>query len=184
MNKNLFTGTLVRLAAPNVAKDAETYAQWSRDAEYLRLLDSWPAHPYLAAEAKEHMGKWEGRPDAIAFMIRTLSDDRLIGFIELDDIQWTNGDSFVGIGIGDRDYRGKGYGTDAMRVMERYVFTELNFHRLSLNVFAYNVRALRSYEKAGFTVEGRVRECLNRDGRRSDLIFMGILKSEWEKQQP
>lgn len=184
MNKNLFTGTLVRLAAPNAATDAETLAQWSRDAEYLRLLDSTPARSWLAAETKEQMEKWEGRPDALTFMIRTLSDDRLIGFIELDGIQWTNGDSFVGIGIGDRDYWGKGYGTDAMRVMERYAFTELNLHRLSLNVFGYNTRALRSYEKAGFTVEGRIREPLNRDGRRWDLIFMGILKSEWEKQRP
>ncbi len=182
MTQNIFTGTLIRLAAPNADKDAETIAQWSRDDEYSRLLDTAPARFYLTADIKEEMAKWEGKLDNLIFTIRTLSDDRLIGFVELDGIQWANGDSFLGIGIGDRDYRGKGYGTDAMRVVERYAFTELNLHRLSLNVFGYNTRALRSYEKAGFSVEGRAREVLNRDGRRWDLIFMGILKSEWEKQ--
>ncbi len=184
MNRNLFTGDLVRLAAPNAAQDAACFSRWSWDVEYTRFLDTAPARFWLAADAKEDIEKWEGRPDEIIFTIRTLADDRLIGFVELDGIRWTNGDSFVGIGIGEPDYRGQGYGTDALRVIERYAFAELNLHRLSLNLFGYNTRALRCYEKAGFTAEGRVREALHRDGRRWDLIFMGILKSEWEKQSP
>ncbi len=182
MDKNIFTGDRVRLAAPNAAQDAESFSRWSRDAEYTRSLDAAPSRFWLAPDAKEDIEKWEGRPGEIIFTIRTLGDDRLIGFVELDGIQWTNGDSFVGIGIGERDYRGKGYGTDAMRVVERYAFMELNLHRLSLNVFGYNTRALRSYEKAGFAIEGRVRDALLREGRRWDLIYMGLMKSEWEEQ--
>ena len=67
-----------------------------------------------------------------------------------------------------------------MRVIQRYAFEELNLHRLSLTVFEYNQRAIRSYEKAGFTVEGRVRKFLNREGKHYDMIFMGILREEWE----
>jgi RimJ/RimL family protein N-acetyltransferase len=59
----------------------------------------------------------------------------------------------------------------------------LNLYRVSLDVFAYNLRAIRCYEKAGFVVEGRARQFLNRDGRRWDLIYMGILGEEWGRQQ-
>jgi RimJ/RimL family protein N-acetyltransferase len=113
-------------------------------------------------------------------MIRALEDDRLIGDTGLDGVRWSHGDAFVGIGLGERQYWNKGYGTDAMRIILRFAFTELNLHRLTLNVFEYNRRAMRSYEKAGFAVEGRQRGWIHRDGNRYDLIYMGLLRSEWE----
>ena len=70
-----------------------------------------------------------------------------------------------------------------MRVILRFAFTELNLHRVSLTVFDYNQRAIRSYEKAGFRMEGRQRGFLKREGQRWDLIYMGILRSEWEATQ-
>jgi len=69
-----------------------------------------------------------------------------------------------------------------MRILLRYAFEELNLHRLSLSVFEYNSRAIRSYEKAGFVIEGRARQFLNRDGLRYDMIFMGILRDEWKER--
>jgi RimJ/RimL family protein N-acetyltransferase len=185
MNTNLLQGQLVRLVAANAEKDAEQFAQWSHDSEYARQLDSDPAHPKSAKQAKEEIQKWleNEQPDNFGLVIRTLADDRLIGFIGLDGIWWAHGDAFVGIGIGDPEYRGKGYGTDALRVILRYAFTELNLHRVSLDVFEYNSRAIRCYEKAGFVVEGRARQFLHRDGRRWDLIYMGILNDEWARQQ-
>ena len=185
MNTQLLQSELVRLAAANSETDAEAMAHWSRDSEYARQLDSDPACPQSVKHAKEDIQKWmeNESPDNFGFMIRTLADGRLIGFIGLDGIHWTHGDTFVGIGIGDAEYRGNGYGTDAMRVILRYAFTELNLHRVSLDVFEYNPRAIRSYEKAGFVVEGRQRQALNRDGRRWDVIYMGILREDWERQQ-
>ena len=70
-----------------------------------------------------------------------------------------------------------------MRVVLGFAFTELNLHRVSLNVFAYNPRAIRSYEKAGFQHEGRLRKLICRDGQRTDDVWMGILGEEWFKQQ-
>jgi RimJ/RimL family protein N-acetyltransferase len=66
-----------------------------------------------------------------------------------------------------------------MKVILRYAFRELNLRRVALDTFEYNPRAIRSYEKIGFVHEGRAREYLWRDGRRWDLIFMGILREEW-----
>ncbi len=181
MNANLFTGRLIRLAALDAEASAEWFARWDRDMEYIRLLDSDPRHLWTAKQIKAEIEKEQSEGQAIAFAIRTLDADRLIGFVALDGLNWAHGDSFIGIGIGDRAYWGKGYGTDAMRVLLRYAFTELNLHRLSLNVFSYNQRAIRSYEKAGFVVEGRQRQALRRDGQYHDLIFMGVLRDEWRR---
>jgi RimJ/RimL family protein N-acetyltransferase len=69
-----------------------------------------------------------------------------------------------------------------MNVILRFAFDELNLYRISLNVFEYNQRAIRSYEKVGFVVEGREREFLRRAGRCWDMIFMGILREEWAQK--
>jgi RimJ/RimL family protein N-acetyltransferase len=70
-----------------------------------------------------------------------------------------------------------------MRLVLRFAFGELNLNRLTLDVFEYNPRAIRSYESAGFKHEGRGRGWLKRDGRRWDMVYMGILRSEWEELQ-
>jgi len=184
MNTSLFHGQLVRLAAPNPETDAEALSRWQRDAEFLRLLDSDAARPLPVAQNKTDMEAIVARENSFAFMIRTLADDRVIGFIGLGRPQWTHGDAWLGIGLGDREYWGKGCGTDAMRVMLRFAFTELNLHRVSLGVFEYNPRAVRSYEKAGFVLEGRTRQDVRRDGRYWDSLWMGILREEWERQNP
>ena len=84
------------------------------------------------------------------------------------------------MGIGEPEARGQGFGSEVLQLLLRYAFTELNLHRVALNVFEHNPRAIHLYEKTGFTVEGRAREFLNRDGRRWDMIFMGILQEEWQ----
>ena len=91
-------------------------------------------------------------------------------------------ETFMGIGLGEREDWNKGYGTDAVRLILRFAFLELNVHRVSLSVFEYNPRAKRAYEKAGFVEEGRVRGALLREGRRWDEIFMGVLRPEWMVQ--
>jgi len=185
MNNNLFQGKLVRLTAEEPKAMAEADARWSRNSEYSRLLDSASARIFSLKMtekwSEEHLESQSNRD--VFFAIRTLCDDRLIGGIGLDGINWSHGNCYVGIGIGDSEDWGKGYGTDAMRILLRYAFTELNLHRVSLTVFEYNPRGIRSYLKAGFVEEGRTRGQLHREGRRWDIIYMGILKREWEQAQ-
>lgn len=185
MSNKLLTGELVKLVAPNPEIDAERFARWALDSEYSRLLDSDPARLWSERKVKQWLEKdlEKDNNEDFFFMMRANQNDHTIGFIGLDGIRWNHGDAFAGIGIGERECRGKGFGTDAMRVLLKYVFTELNLHRVSLNVFEYNPMAIRSYEKAGFEVEGKQREYLNREGRRWDMVFMGILKENWIKTQ-
>ena len=92
---------------------------------------------------------------------------------------WGSRDAFAGIGIGEREFWGKGYGSDAIQLLLRYAFTELNLQRVSLTVFEFNQRAQRSYEKVGFRLEGRQRQIMQREGRRWDILYMGILREDW-----
>jgi RimJ/RimL family protein N-acetyltransferase len=180
MDSDLMVGKLVRLAALNAKVDAEEFARWDNDADYLRHLNSGPIMPGSARKIKEIIEKAQSDdPNTIIFSVRPLADDKLIGFVAFDGINWQHGDTFVAIGIGDRAHRGNGYGTDAMRVMLRYGFQELNLYRIQLNVFSYNERAIKSYLKIGFSNEGRQRGMLLRDGRRWDFIYMSILRDEW-----
>jgi RimJ/RimL family protein N-acetyltransferase len=181
MDNDLLLGKLVRLTVEEPAVIAEAVSRWGADTEYLRLLDAEPSNRFSVKMLVEWIQKDQEKtpPPFYYFAIRSLEDDRLIGFTALDGDSFPNGDAFVGIGIGEREFWGRGYGTDAMKVILRYAFQELNLRRVSLDTFEYNPRAIHSYEKAGFVHEGRARRFLLREGRRWDLIFMGILREEW-----
>lgn len=178
MNNELFKGKLVNLIPMDLEKDLEAIEKWEDDSEYKRLLDDMPAAMYSASISKEWFENNNG--SGANFMIHTVKDDKVIGFIDLDGFDWSARNGWVGIGIGDADFRGKGYGTEAMQLVLHYAFCALNLHRVNLNVFAFNKRAIRSYEKAGFRYEGTLRESLYKEDQRWDMIEMGILKSEWE----
>lgn len=185
MKTDIFRGEKLRLVAMNPETDAALMNQWRRDTEYARLLDSDPVRLFNVSQNKEWIEKHQKSDsfEGIEFMIHSLIDDKPIGFVGLDGISWHNGVSWIGIGIGERDYWSKGYGTEAMHLIARYAFEELGLHRLSLNVFSYNTRAIRAYEKVGYIVEGTVREAVHRDGKRWDVIFMGLLREDWIKTQ-
>jgi RimJ/RimL family protein N-acetyltransferase len=183
MKSPLFESQLVRLSSEDPQVMARAFASWNQNSEYFRLMDSDPAHLWSANKFKEWLEKDLDSvlPVNLLFSIRTLENEKLIGFVAFDGINWTDRDSYVAIGIGEPDFWGKGFGSDAMRLMLRYGFNELNLHRVSLNVYDYNLRGIRSYEKCGFKHEGRICEFVLRDGQRSDMLHMGILRSDWEK---
>ena len=181
----LFSGALVRLAAPQ-PEDKEIFARWSRDDEYLRNLDDDPARP--AAEGNfASFDTPATSPDSFYFHIRTLEEERLIGFVVLHSIKWSNQSALLAIGIGESACRGRGYGQDALRLILNYAFDELNLYRVGLTVMAYNAAAVRAYERAGFVLEGAARGAVQRAGAHHDLLYFGILRDEWldrRAQQP
>lgn len=181
--KDLFRGELVRLTSEDPGTFAKSESRWQRDSEYVRLADNAPAQLFSEKGIKEWVEKQSEKvePERYRFSARTLADDKLIGFFGI----WVNlihSEAWVGIGIGERDFWSRGYGTDMMKLCLRYAFMELGVQRMSLGLHAYNERALRSYEKAGFKLEGRTRQDVHREGKRSDTLWMGILREEWMQQ--
>lgn len=182
--KDILKGTLVQLAAIDPEEVSKSFTAWNRDSEYKRLLDTDAPRLNSAKAVKDWLDKeLEKQGDAMHwFAIRAVADNQLLGDVILDVVNWNMRDAFVGIGIGPRDFWGRGYGTEAMQLILQYAFTEINLHRVTLDVFEYNPRAIRSYEKAGFRHEGRQRGAILREGKRWDVLFMGILREEWRGQ--
>ncbi|MBI3913710.1 MAG: GNAT family N-acetyltransferase [Chloroflexi bacterium] len=183
MNEQLFRGELVRLTAFDAEKDAETESRWTHNAEFARLTFAEPAKPLSPVTIKKkYDDEKEKERNRYRFAIRALADDRLIGFIALQWIEWNNGACFLSFGIADAVDRSKGYAREAVRLVLRYAFGELNLFRLSAVTGSYNDRAIEFLQRAGFQIEVRRREALHRDGRRWDAVGLGMLKDEWSKR--
>ena len=182
---DLLYGELVRLTAEDPEVMASHLFHWDQDTEWYRLLDTEPPRLFSEKKVKEWFEKDLEKPpsDELFFGIRMLEGDVLIGFIGLFDLFQQHGDALVAIALGERQYWGNGYGTDAMRIMLRYAFNELNLRKAGLIVFEYNPRAIRSYEKVGFTHEGRIRGAMLREGQRWDWLYMGLLREEFLANQ-
>jgi RimJ/RimL family protein N-acetyltransferase len=181
---DILQGGLVRLSAMDADEAGKAFSRWSRDSEFIRFFNSNAARMASVKQEKQWIEKEleEQSVNQYWFSIHKLDDDVLLGETDLYVHNWSARDAFVAIGIGERDFWDKGYGTDAMNVILRYAFTEINMKRVSLGVFEYNPRAIRSYEKTGFHHEGRIRGLLNKEGKRWDMLSMSILREEWMEQ--
>jgi RimJ/RimL family protein N-acetyltransferase len=158
--------------------DLTAVRRWYADPELARLT-RYQTRAMSDAEVDLFFRSRLLSPDALAYSILELSTERLVGFVTFSALDADNGSVLFHITIGERDAWSRGFGTDTTRLMLGHAFDQLHLHRVGLTVFEFNERAIRSYEKAGFRVEGRLREAVRRDGRYWDEIQMGVLRDEW-----
>jgi RimJ/RimL family protein N-acetyltransferase len=107
-----------------------------------------------------------------------VEDGQFLGEIVLNEIDLDNRSAGLRIGLRGPDVYGRGYGTAAIRLVLEQAFGALALHRVELEVYAFNPRAQRAYEKCGFVVEGRRRDALRWDGAWVDAITMSVLEGE------
>ena len=176
---NLLRGEKVYLSALT-KDDAPIIARWGMNSEYLRLSDADPARPPTVDQVAGMIDEGNKKDTLFRFGIRLVEDDRLIGDEAIGEIEWPHAVGSLGIVIGEPEYWGRGYGGEAMSLLLRFGFWEINLYRIQLTVFDYNERAIRSYEKLGFVREGTYRQFLQRDGKRYDMFLYGLLRPEWE----
>ena len=176
---SLFRGTHIRLTALTL-DDLPTMACWYEDPEFQRLYDSRPAYPQTEADLAKWLEKLGEDKNTFAFAVRALDGDDLLGYLEVDGVDWQHGVCGMGLAFGKQANRGKGYGYEATKLALRYAFDELNLHRVQVTVFSYNHRSLALVYKVGFRREGVFRERLRRDGDRHDMLLYGMLRHEWE----
>ena len=167
---------------------------------YLRPLDlddldrchGWINDPVVAAQIGRHRPMSRAmESEWLSKQYRSLSDmslavvlkdgDRHIGNVGLHSIDGDNRSGEFGILIGEDAMRGKGYGTEAGRLILAYAFDELGLHRVMLRAFSFNDRALHVYAKLGFREEGRLRDAYHRHGAFHDTILMSVLESERQR---
>ena len=115
--------------------------------------------------------------------IHERATDRLLGTCAFSQLDGENGSALFHITIGEKDAWNQGFGTEATRLMLEHAFERLRLHRIGLSVFAFNERAIRAYQRAGFVIEGRAREAIRRDDRWWDEVEMSILQGDWQAQR-
>ena len=186
IQNQLFEGQDIRFGPIDHEKDPEIEARWTHDSDFMRMMDVGPARPLSAAIVKKQYEKLEKQMEEeknlYYFAIRAREDDHLIGRAVVQWIEWANAQGFIRLGIGSAGDRGRGYGSQALKMLLRFAFAELNLFRVSAIVPEYNTAAIRLLEKHGFVEEVRRRQSLERDGRRWDLLVFGLLSDEWRAQ--
>jgi RimJ/RimL family protein N-acetyltransferase len=176
----LYTGKLVRLRAYEKS-DISTILQFLNDPEVKRLMNPGIPYPITVEDEEKWLASNSSLKETYSFAIETLEDGKYIGGCGINEINWKNSWATIGIFIGDKNYWGRGYGTDAIDTLVKFIFEQLNINKIKLEVFSFNERAINSYKKVGFKVEGVLREELFRDGKYHDILIMGLLRKEYLK---
>ena len=177
----VLTGSRVVLRR-HVPENLAWFRRWYSDPEIARLARYQEA-PMRAEEIERFFTARVVGPEALAMAIHERSGDRLVGTCAFSQLDADNGSALYHITIGESDAWGRGYGTDATRLMVDHAFEALGLHRIALFVFEFNERAIRAYQRCGFVIEGRSRESIFREGRWWDELAMSVLESDRRKQR-
>jgi RimJ/RimL family protein N-acetyltransferase len=175
ISESILEGQRVRLR-PVQPGDLPKFAEWLADPEVRRWLAALPEAPTLEDEVEWYEDS-RANPDNVLWAIDTL-EGRLIGTVELRVAPHARR-AELGIAIQDKSQWNQGYGTDAIRQVLDYGFSDLDLNRVELTVDEENARGRRCYEKCGFSEEGLLRQHRIVDGKPGNTVVMAMLKSEW-----
>jgi diamine N-acetyltransferase len=151
------------------------------DFEVLRTLSIGGMRPLTAEGEAAWYDRVTANDTEVTFTLYERETLRPIGSLGLHQIDHYNRTALFGILIGEKDCWGKGYGTEATRLVLDYAFSGLGLHNVMLNVFAYNERGTRAYARAGFREIGRRREAHRLGGVAHDIVLMDCLSTEFER---
>ena len=175
----MYCGKLVRLRAYR-KNDIPKAQEFLNDFEVRKLLQPTVPYPYTMEDEEKWYEGISAIKDTYTFAIETL-DGIYLGGCGVNSIDWKNRKAEIGIFIGDKDYWGKGYGSDAIQILVKFIFEEMNINKIGLSVYSYNERAKKAYKKCGFVEDGVLREEIFREGKYHDEIIMSMLKREYYK---
>jgi RimJ/RimL family protein N-acetyltransferase len=172
------------------AEDLPLVHEWENDSEMGLYLNADPGKRMSMDEVKRRFHQYRTDPTSGLFIICTLEGET-IGMLGFDRMYRDIGTCRLFIGIGVKDYWGQGYGSDAMRLVLQYFFRDVQLRKVQLSVYDFNTRAMASYRKCGFEVEGVRRNIAYVHGDWCDSIEMSIsseqfasLEPLWELTQP
>jgi RimJ/RimL family protein N-acetyltransferase len=175
----MICGNKLRLRAVEHT-DLPKFQEWLNDPEVIEGLAMYlPLSAIDEEQWFEGVSRMPADEKPLAIEVRQGRSWRLIGNLGFFNLEWANRCAEFGTFIGEKSLWDKGYGTEAVRLLLRHGFETLNLHRIFLRVYSTKPRARRSYEKAGFILEGTMREAVYRHGKYADVHIMSVLRSEW-----
>lgn len=154
-------------------EDIQVATSFINDKELKKFLvtnvpfptSSWEEEEWVKSQRSNKNGEYN-------FAIEDIKTKKYIGGCGIQNVNWLARVATVGIMIGNKDYWGKGYGTDAMKVLMKFIFEDMNIRKIRLSTFSFNLRAQKSYEKCGFQVEGILKDEIFKEGKYYDEIIM------------
>ncbi|WP_457032790.1 GNAT family N-acetyltransferase [Kitasatospora sp. P5_F3] len=179
LRKPTLTGENLRLV-PLSARHAEDSWHSTLDPEDRRLTGT--RREFTLADIQHWCATRADQPDRLDLAIEDL-DGRYLGELALMDLDRDNRSAAFRIALVPTA-TGRGFGTEATRLLLDHAFTAVGLHRIHLEVFDFNPRAQRAYQKAGFTLEGRLRQAHHWNGQWHDTLLMAALATEWRAATP
>lgn len=165
-------GLQLRLRDVRVEDATDAYAAWMNDPEVVRYTESRFTR-HTPESLRRFIETVTARPDALFLAIVVKPDGHHIGNIKLDGIDHHHGTAEIGIIIGDKDYWGHGYGSEAIESLAGYAFGVLGLRKLTAGIYANNPGSIRSFERAGFVVEGVLKDQCISDSKPVDVVRLG-----------
>lgn len=169
------SGCLVNLR-PFVKADIPTITRWINDPDVRHFLAT--VFPQTEKQEEGWFDKL-GKDDKNVILGIETKDGVFIGIMGIHHIHWTNRTATTGALIGEKEYWGKGFGTDAKMILLQYAFETLNLRRICSEVIAFNKRSLQYSLHCGYKLEGKKRKHIWRAGKYWDLLQLGLFHEEW-----
>lgn len=177
-NKIVFLKGYKTILRPlNKETDLENVCRWINDREVTQFLNT--QLPQMRQNEEQWFDDLVKNKNDIVLALETLQGN-FIGTMGLHHFNWHDRTAITGTLIGEKEYWGQGYGTDAKMFLLNYAFNSLNLHRISSSAIAFNKSSLNYNLKCGYQIEGRRRQQFFRDGKYWDEIMIGVLKEEFE----
>ncbi|MDY0019478.1 MAG: GNAT family protein [Anaerolineae bacterium] len=176
-----YYGDKVRLR-PSERDDIPMFVRWLSNPELRQYVTVRYISRALEERWFEELVSTVGgsAPACLHFVVETLEDEKPIGVVGLERINWLDREAEFGIIIGEPEFWGKGYGSSALRALLAVGFRWYNLHRIFLYVVADNKRAIASYEKCGFVHEGTLRDAIFIDGAYKAVLVMSMIEGEFK----
>ena len=160
-------------------EEIEKFTGWLNDFEVTDYIGRTSQMTTLPGE-KDYFENIIKDNDRRQFNIVSLNENKLVGTISLENINWIERSAVLGIFIGDEDFRNNGYGAEAIKIILEYGFKYINLHSIRLDLLSVNERAHKCYLKCGFKDTGASREEIFLNGKYYDKLHMDILENEFE----
>lgn len=158
--------------------DMEFLRETVNNPEIEKLVGGW-SFPISKKQQMDWYEKIINDKTSLRFAIET-DEDGIIGMADLRNIDWKNRVAFHGIKIGNKEYRGKGYGKDVVFTIMKYAFEELQLNRLEVTILESNIASQKLYiDKCGLVVEGVKRNCVFKNNKYHNQLVLGILREEY-----
>lgn len=163
---------------PILKEDIPHLLRWINNEEVTQYLAAYL--PMLEKDEEQWFEDLAKRKQTdLVFAIVTVDGDKIIGNMGIHQISWKDRTATTGALIGEKEYWGKGYGTEAKMLLLNYAFNTLNLRKICSSVLAFNKRSYAYQLKCGYTEEGRRRKQRYRNGRYWDEILMAVFKKDW-----